>query len=170
MTNFKMTGRAEYTVSEYSPLSLSIKSLDQWLSVGLVNFGQELTILYIPCPSVAGFWSKLSLLFTLPLYWLLSGSNWIIFLWHPVWGCTLMISVSWVFLSRTASHDYIPRWLHGALCVANWHILLHSSSCQNYLFWGSSLFLPCLSLAVNLCPSFLEWKHIPGQADSSKIE
>ena len=39
------------------------------------------------------------------------------------------------------------------------------SSCQNHLFRGSSLFLPCWAVAANVCFSLVEWKHESGQAD-----
>lgn len=115
----------------------------------------------MPCPSFAGSEIKQTFLSTHHASLLaLSGSSWIMFLWHPMGGCTLMLFVSWVFLKQNCQ-----PWLHtktaaGALCVANWHILLHSCSCQNHLFWGSSLFLPCSSLAVNLCLPFGMGKHI----------
>ena len=40
--------------------------------------------------------------------------------------------------------------------VGNWGDI--PSCCQNHLFWGSSLFLPCLALVANLRFSLVEWK------------
>lgn len=101
------------------------------------------------------------------LYWLLSGSSWIMFLWHPMGGCTLMLFVSWVFLSRTASHDYTQDscrepsvWQTDTFCYI-------PAAAKTICFGVSSLFLPCSSLAVNLCLPF--WNgNTSGHADSSR--
>ena len=62
-------------------------------------------------------------------------------------------AVSWVFLSRTASHDYTPRQLQGALCAANWHTSLHPCSSKTICFGVPPYFSPAHHwLSTNALP------------------
>ena len=79
MTDFKMTVRADYAVSAWSPLPLSIKALAPWLSEQGVTFRQESALPQLPL--VAGIQNKANFPFHQPDFFI---GCWVVNCWFPL--------------------------------------------------------------------------------------
>ena len=166
MTSFRMTIRADCEVSACSPLPSSWKALVYWL-VGVESalgwkFPSRLQALEIkqallstnlaslalepqaPEPTFANrFWCPREAVLSRCLA---EGGG-------TKWSCRM------IHLGGCEEPQFVAHWRWGgALGVV-------PSSCQNHLFWGSSLFLPCSALSASLCFSLVKRTDASGQGD-----
>lgn len=151
----------DYTVSECSP-SLSIKSLDQWLNNGgylswlWAHSGYTQTLISLLAPEIV----KHTLMFS--LYWLLSGSSWIMLL-TPNGECRHICP--WVFPQAELPAMTVDT-AYAVLFAANRHFATFLQLPVHLLLGFLPYFYP---FGCQLVFSF-EWKQIHlGYADSSKF-
>ena len=108
----------------------------------------------------------------MPLYWLLSSEH-----LDPLsltdFDATRLSSrntcLLGVFPKGSRHHEDAPGRLQGAIAhgsqVREGGLGDIPTSCQNHLFRGSSLFLPCSALSASLCFSLVKRTDASGQGD-----